>query len=105
MHVRDSVKGYLFALDHVDRMRGQIYNMGDARLNYSKMELAEMIKKHVDCEIIESGLSDKDPRDHIISYDKAAALGYNCEISVEQGIMELVKLYSFYAPYSFIRPI
>ncbi len=105
LHVGDSVKGYLFALDHGDAMRGQIYNMGDARLNYSKVDLAMMIKQHVDYEIIESTLSDKDIRDFVVSYDKAAALGYGAEISVEDGIAELVKLYRFYTPNSFVRPI
>lgn len=105
MHVWDSVQGYLFTLDHADDMRGQIFNMGDERLNYSKLDLAEMIKKHLDYEIINSNLSDTDIRDFIISYDKAAALGYRCEITVEEGISELVKLYEFYTPNSFIRPI
>lgn len=105
LHVRDSVKGYLFALDHVERMTGQIYNMGDKRLNHSKMELAMMIKEHLDYEIIESGLSDEDIRDYVVSYDKVAALGYGGEISVAEGIAELVKLYRFYTPDSFIRPI
>ncbi len=105
MHVADSVKGYLLALDHAETMRGQIYNMGDARLNYSKMELAMMIKEHLDYEIIESALSDEDIRDFVVSYDKVAALGYQCEISVAEGIAELVKLYRFYTPDSFIRPI
>ncbi len=105
MHVWDSVQGYVFALDHADDMRGQIFNMGDERLNYSKLDLAEMIKEHLDYEIINSNLSDTDIRDFIISYDKAAALGYRCEITVEEGISELVKLYEFYTPNSFIRPI
>ena len=105
LHVGDSVKGYLFALEHGDVMRGQIYNMGDAGLNYSKIDLANMIKQHVEYEIVESALSDKDIRDFVVSYDKAAALGYGAEISVEDGIAELVKLYRFYTPNSFVRPI
>ncbi len=105
MHVRDSVIGYLFALDHLSEMRGGIFNMGDKRLNYSKLDLARMIKKHVDYEIIESGLDDADVRDFIVCYDKAAALGYGCGITVEEGVAELVKLYQFFTPNSFIRPI
>ena len=34
-----------------------------------------------------------------------AAVGYGAEISVEDGIAELVKLYRFYTPNSFVRPI
>ncbi len=105
MHVRDSVKGYMFALENADRMRGEVYNMGSARMNYSKIDLTTMINKYVDFEVIQSELVDKDIRDFIVSFDKAAVLGYDCNISIEEGIRELVKLYSFYTPNSFIRPI
>jgi nucleoside-diphosphate-sugar epimerase len=105
MHVRDSVAGYVFALDHADKMRGQVYNMGSDKLNYSKMDLAQMIKKYRNFDIITSALSDKDIRDFIVSFDKAKALGYDCTISVDDGIRELIKLYDFYDPNSFIRPI
>jgi nucleoside-diphosphate-sugar epimerase len=105
MHVRDSVRGYLFALDNIDRMRGQIFNMGSERLNYSKIELANAVKRHVKFEIIESTLGDKDVRNFIISFDKARSLGFDCQISIDEGIAELVKLYRFYDPNSFVRPI
>jgi nucleoside-diphosphate-sugar epimerase len=105
MHVRDSVRGYMFALDNIDKMRGGIYNMGSERLNYSKLELANAVKRHVKFEVIESELGDKDVRNFIISFDKARALGFDCEISIDQGIAELVKLYRFYDPNSFVRPI
>jgi nucleoside-diphosphate-sugar epimerase len=105
MHVRDSVRGYLFTLDNIDRMRGQIFNMGSERLNYSKLELANAVKRHVKFEVIESTLGDKDVRNFIISFDKARALGFDCEISIDEGVAELVKLYRFYDPNSFVRPI
>jgi nucleoside-diphosphate-sugar epimerase len=105
MHVRDSVKGYLFALENVGKMQGQIFNMGSKKLNYSKLDLARMIEEHVDFDILESQLDDIDERDFVISFEKVAALGYDCNISVHDGIKELVKLYRFYDPTSFIRPI
>lgn len=105
MHVRDSVRGYRFALDNAETMRGEIVNMGSARLNYAKLELAAMIRERLDFDIIESKLADKDIRDFVISFAKAEALGYDCEISVEDGIDELIKLYRFYDPNSFVRPI
>jgi len=105
MHVRDSVRGYVFSLDKADQMRGQIYNMGSERLNFSKVELAEAVRKHVKFEVIQSKLGDKDVRNFIISFAKAKALGFDCEISIDQGIEELVKLYRFYHPTSFVRPI
>jgi hypothetical protein len=56
-------------------------------------------------EVIESELGDKDVRNFIISFDKVKALGFDCEISIDQGVAELVKLYRFYDPNSFVRPI
>jgi len=105
MHVYDSVCGYMFALDHVDQMKGDIFNMGDATLNYSKLDLVNMLKSYIDFEVVESGMTDKDIRDFNVSYEKAERLGYKCKITVEEGIKELVKLFSFYTPNSFIRPI
>ena len=105
MHVRDSVKGYLFALDHAEQMAGQVFNMGSDLLNYSKLDLADMIRQRVEFDIIESRLADKDIRDFMISFDKAQAIGFGCDISVEAGIDELIKLYSFYDPNSFVKPI
>ena len=105
MHVYDSVCGYLFALEHVEQMKGGVFNMGDARLNYSKLDLVGMLKEHIDFEVVESGMSDKDVRDFNVSFEKAEKLGYDCKITVEEGIEELVKLYDFYTPTSFIRPI
>lgn len=105
MHVLDSVYGYLFALEHVEQMQGGIFNMGDAALNYSKLDLVNILKHYIDFEVVKSGMADKDIRDFNVSYEKAECLGYGCKITIEEGIEELVKLYSFYTPNSFIRPI
>jgi nucleoside-diphosphate-sugar epimerase len=105
MHLRDTVKGYLFALDHLNEMSGEIFNMGSERLNFSKRDIADAILKYVKFEIIESNVFDKDIRSFEISYAKARALGYECKASLDEGVQELIRLYKFYDPNSFIRPI
>lgn len=105
MHISDLVRGYLFALDHVDEMRGEIFNMGSDRMNYTKREIAEKIRSNCDCEIMEAGIGDKDIRNFQVSYGKAKQLGYDCKVSLESGILELIKIYEFYTPKSFIVPI
>lgn len=105
MHVSDLVRGYLFALEHQGEMRGGIYNMGSDRLNYSKLEIAEKIQRMHPCEIVMAKIGDTDIRHFVISYEKARALGFDCLTSLEDGIAELVKLFQFYTPNSFIRPI
>jgi hypothetical protein len=52
------------------------------------------VKRHLKFEIIESELGDKDVRNFIISFDRVRLLGFDCEISIDEGI--LVKLYRFY---------
>jgi nucleoside-diphosphate-sugar epimerase len=105
MHISDCVRGYIFALDHAAAMSGQIFNMGSERLNFSKRDIADNIAKYVDFELIESGVLDKDVRHFDVAFDKAKALGFDCEQSLDHGVRELVRLYRFYDPNSFIRPI
>lgn len=105
MHIRDCVNGYLFALKNAAKMVGQVFNMGTNRLNLSKRQIAEALKPYVKFEIMDSPVGDKDVRNFDVSFKKAQALGYDCEWTLEQGIDELVRLYRFYTPHSFIRPI
>ncbi|MFO7657442.1 MAG: SDR family oxidoreductase, partial [Bacteroidales bacterium] len=60
MHVEDAARCYMFTLDHLDKMKGNIYNAGGNHLNYSKLEIANMIKERVDYKIIDSQVQDKD---------------------------------------------
>lgn len=105
LHVRDAVNGYLLALEKAPLMRGKVFNMGSHRLNHSKLELAKMIREYRTFDIITSTLADRDIRDFLVSFDRAGALGYDCTISIDQGVRELIKLYEFYNPSSFVRPI
>ncbi|QDT46457.1 UDP-glucose 4-epimerase [Symmachiella dynata] len=105
MHVNDSVAGYLFALEHVDQMRGGVFNMGSEELNYSKRDIAENIHRYESFEIVDSSMCDKDVRHFYVSYAKAKALGFECQYSLDDGIVELIKLYRFFNPHSFIKAI
>ena len=105
MHISDAVSGYLFALDHFDLMNGNIYNVGDETLNYSKREIADAIGNVVKFEIIDSSIPDFDTRDFVVSFAKIRALGYKTRCSLQEGILELIKLYGFYRVYSSFRVI
>lgn len=106
MHIKDSVMGYTFALKNIDKMKGQIFNMGNESLNFSKKEIADKIYEYyTDFEVIDSSMEDKDVRHFLVDFSKARNLGYECIYTLDYGIIELLKLYKFYDPYSFIRPI
>lgn len=94
IHVRDIGRAYLFAIDNANLMCGQIYNVGSDDMNYSKRQLCELIQKHVpQCYVhyAEVG-SDPDKRDYSVSTKKINKLGYYTTISLEDGIIELIRV-------------
>ncbi|HME43786.1 MAG TPA: NAD(P)-dependent oxidoreductase [Syntrophorhabdales bacterium] len=105
LHIRDAIAGYLFTLDHIPQMKGQVFNVGHTSLNHSKMEIAEQVQKATRCKIIDSDMKDFDVRNFVISFDKLRKLGYEPKFSLEDGVKELVKLYNFYQPFSLYKTI
>lgn len=105
IHVDDAAEAYLFAMENRDKMKGEVFNAGGDNLNHSKLEIAQLVKKYVDFKIIESDIKDKDVRNFIICFDKIANLGFKPKKTVEDGVRELVKLFSFYEYYSHFKTI
>ena len=105
IHVDDVADCYLFTMENFDKMKGQVYNAGGNHLNYSKQEIADLISKKIDFNIINSELSDKDLRHFIVNFDKIEKLGFKPKVSVEDGIDELIKIYSFYECFSHYKTI
>ena len=105
MHIQDAADCYIFTLTNFDKMKGNIFNAGGEHLNYSKLEVAQLIKDKVDYKIIESEVKDKDLRHYYVKFDKIKKLGFVPKISVEEGIDELVKVYEFYEYYSHFKTI
>ena len=94
IHIKDLVKSFVFGIENVDKMSGEIYNIGSKKLNHTKREVCEMIKERTGCVVYYNDFdSDKDHRDYEVSYDKITALGFDTTITLEEGIDELVKVY------------
>lgn len=96
IHVRDIAKAFLHALEQFDRMKGQPYNVGLSEANLSKQELCELIRKQVpNFYFTEANVGeDPDQRNYIVSNEKIEATGYKPDVTLEQGITELIKGYS-----------
>lgn len=99
IHIKDAIDAYVFTLNNFNIMKGNVYNVGDESMNLSKKDISNTIKKYVDFEIIESGLSDLDKRNFEISFQKIKNIGYSIYHNLDDGIADLVKLYSFYVQY------
>jgi nucleoside-diphosphate-sugar epimerase len=103
--VEDAADCYLFTLDNYAKMKGGVYNAGGNHMNFSKAEIAELIKKKIDYNVINSELHDKDLRHFIVNFNKIEKLGYKPKITVEEGIAELIKIYDFYEYFSHYKTI
>jgi nucleoside-diphosphate-sugar epimerase len=91
IHVDDMARSFLFAIERADQMKGQVYNVGDDRNNYTKNDIALMIKERVNYYLHFADIGeDVDKRDYVVSYEKLNALGFRCEVGVPDGLEELV---------------
>ncbi|MDP8233443.1 MAG: NAD(P)-dependent oxidoreductase [Candidatus Saelkia tenebricola] len=95
IHVRDVAKVFLHCLNNFEQMKNEPYNVGLSDANLSKMELAEKIKNQIpELFLVESDISeDPDKRDYVISNEKIEKTGFKPQISLEEGIAELIKGY------------
>ncbi len=95
VHVRDVVEAIGLALEApVEKVRGQVFNVGSNRGNYSKEEIARLVQKYAPgTEVEVRDLSfDGDMRDIKVSFDKIErVLGYKAKISVEDGVREMAE--------------
>jgi len=97
IHIRDIASVFFHAMDNYNQMKGEAYNVGLSDANLSKMELCEKIKIHLpDFNIFESEIAqDPDKRDYIVSNEKIETTGWKPIFSIDDGIVELIKMYSF----------
>jgi nucleoside-diphosphate-sugar epimerase len=98
-------KAFLFALAHRDKMAGQTYNVGSNGMNYSKEDVAGMLKTYRPnyfLHFADAG-KDEDQRNYEVKYDKINALGFTTDIDIKRGLDDLTQVMSilnFKNPYS-----
>ncbi|MFH0753403.1 MAG: NAD(P)-dependent oxidoreductase [Candidatus Omnitrophota bacterium] len=95
IHTRDVAKAFMHGLEHFEQMKNEPYNVGLSDANFSKMELCEQIRQHVpDFYFVEAAVGeDPDKRDYVVSNAKIERTGYQPDVSLSDGIRELVKAY------------
>ena len=95
IHVRDVAKTFIHCLENFESMKDEPYNVGLSEANLSKWELCQEIQQQVpDLYFVEAEVGeDPDKRDYIVSNVKIEATGFNPEVSLTEGIAELIKGY------------
>jgi len=95
IHIRDVARAFMHCMDNFGTMKNQAYNVGLSDANLSKKELCLEIQKQVpefyfhEAEIGQ----DPDKRNYIVSNDKIEKTGFMPQVSLREGIAELIKGY------------
>ena len=95
IHVRDVARAFLHGIRNFASMQGRAYNVGLSDANLSKRKLCEEIRKQIPgFTILEAEVGkDPDQRNYIVSNDRIEAAGFRPQVSLQQGIAELIKGY------------
>lgn len=93
IHIKDLANSFLFAIENQNLMKSNVYNVGSNKMNYTKKQVCELINKQIsDAYFHYADIGeDADKRNYKVSYDKINKLGFDVEVSVEDGIKELIK--------------
>lgn len=90
IHINDIAKAFKFAFEK--RLPGVVYNCGSSDLNWTKRQVAEYIKEKTGCYVFyEDFATDLDQRNYSVDYSKLELTGFRCEVSMEEGVDELIK--------------
>lgn len=95
IHIRDVARAFLHCMENFETMKNQTYNVGLSDANLSKFELCQEIKKQIpNFTFVESKIGeDPDKRNYIVSNAKIEKTGFKPQVSLQDGIAELIKGY------------
>lgn len=97
IHIGDIVSAFIYAIKNFNKLKGQTYNLGLSTANLTKLALAKRIKKKIKnlkIRIIKNKF-DPDKRDYYVSNKKIEKAGFKPKISLEDGIEELIDLFTY----------
>ena len=93
IHVEDIARAIVFALENVELMIGNTYNVGDESQNLTKQQVVELIMRRLPTLRVDYDpqATDLDQRNYAVSYERIKSLGFKTRMSVEYGIDELIR--------------
>lgn len=93
IHVNDMSRAFIFGLENLSKLKHKVYNCGANNLNWTKRQLADYISEQTGCKVFYTD-SDYDPdqRDYEVDYSKLNDEGFECNMTMEQGIKDLIKV-------------
>ena len=91
------MEGIIYSIKNFNRLKSNVYNLGLSSANLTKLMLAKKIKKQIKNLKIKIIVNRKDPdqRDYYVSNRKIEKKGFKAKIGIDEGINELVKVFSY----------
>lgn len=94
IHIEDVCRAFIFAINNWNKCKDEVFNVGNDKINMSKMDLCKKVAEQIPVEIIEAQFTqDKDKRNYIVSSQKIYDKGFYCMKGLTTGITELKKAY------------
>lgn len=96
IHIDDIAYTFNYCIENFDLLKNNVFNVGLSEANLTKRQLAEKIIAFVpELTIISSQIGqDPDKRDYLVSNKKLENTGWFPKKSLDDGIKELLKVYS-----------
>jgi nucleoside-diphosphate-sugar epimerase len=90
IHVQDVAEGIMQVLGApLEVVSGQIYNLGDERMNFTLAQIGQKILTECPSTQIEQ-IENSDKRNYRVSFGKIRnQIGFRCQITIEEGIREI----------------
>ena len=89
--IRDFANSFIFSINNYQKMKGEIYNVGDEDNNWTKRQMVEYIKNKTGCSVTyNDDRVDPDLRDYSVNFSKLSKLQFKCEYSVEKMLDNLI---------------
>jgi nucleoside-diphosphate-sugar epimerase len=100
IHIQDVAYTFCFMIQHYEKYKGEVYNVGLSNANLSKQELLEKIQSHVKDFAVtyDDYYQDPDKRNYIVSNSKIEETGWSPQWGLDRGIKELIMAYQMIVP-------
>jgi nucleoside-diphosphate-sugar epimerase len=99
IEIRDFADSLVYALENLDNLKHQVYNVGTEENNWTKKQLAEHIKERTGCHVsYAETYKDEDVRDYGCDYSRMHEAGFKVKFSIPDMIDDLIKSVSLLDP-------
>ncbi len=93
INTRDISRAFVMVLESpLERVGGEIFNVGDNDQNYTLKQLGEIVADVAPAAKMLEVRNDEDPRNYRVRFDKIRnAIGYRAAVTLEEGVREIIE--------------